>query len=104
MSLEIGLRYPHLLAGVIGVSGYAHEPEKSLLDLSFVAKQQVFLMTHGNADPIIPIHLVRDQVQLLKRAGLQIDWHEFEKEHNLAGEAEISLIKTFVVNRLLPKA
>ncbi|MST00484.1 MAG: serine esterase, partial [Pedosphaera sp.] len=33
MSYEIGLRYPHLLAGLVGISGYVHEPEKLLREL-----------------------------------------------------------------------
>ncbi len=30
LSLEIGARYPHRLAGIVGISGYAHEPEMAL--------------------------------------------------------------------------
>lgn len=96
MTLEVGLRYPHQLAGLVGISGYAHEPEKALKELSSVASKQKFLITHGSRDPLIPMGQVREQMNLLKRAGLQIDWHEFYKEHTIAGEVELKVIRDFV--------
>ena len=96
MTLEVGLHYPHRLAGLVGVSGYAHEPETALLKLSPVAKTQHFLLTHGTRDPLIPIEPVRAQIALLRSAGLQIEWHEFTKEHTIAGEKELEVIRTFI--------
>jgi phospholipase/carboxylesterase len=96
MTIEVGLRYPHLFAGLVGISGYVHEPEQSLKDISSVAKQQRFLITHGFQDPIIPFAGVRQQIMDLKAAGLNISWHEFVKAHNIAGEAEINIIRNFV--------
>ena len=55
MTIDTGLRYPHLFAGLIGVSGYVHEPEKLVTELSPLAKQQRFLVTHGYQDPDHPI-------------------------------------------------
>jgi phospholipase/carboxylesterase len=98
MSLEIGARYPHRLAGIVGISGYAHKPETLALEMSPQARDQRFLLTHGTEDPLVPIALVRPQVQLLKRAGLNIQWHEFEKPHTIAGEQELAVIRDFVRN------
>jgi len=96
MTLEAGLHYPHRFAGLIGISGYAHEPEKALRHLPPTAREQKFLLTHGTYDPLIPIGPVRLQVQLLKSAGRNIEWHEFEKEHTIAGEPELEVIRTFI--------
>jgi phospholipase/carboxylesterase len=96
MTIEVGLRYPHLFAGLIGVSGYAHEPEKLLKELSPVAKQQRFLITHGIQDTLVPFREVKEQVKLFQSAGVQIEWHEFHKAHTIAGEKEISVIRDFV--------
>jgi len=54
------------------------------------------LFTHGTQDPLIPSAKVRNQVNILKAAGLHIDWHEFEKEHTIAGEAELQVIRSFI--------
>jgi phospholipase/carboxylesterase len=102
LAIEIGARYPHRLAGIVGVSGYVHEPEKLVHELSPVARQQRFLLTHGTADPLIPIAWTRPQMELLRKAGLQIDWHEFNKAHTIAGEPELAVIRDFVCASLTP--
>ena len=96
MTIDLGLRYPRRFAGLIGISGYVHEPEKALQELSPVALDQTFLLTHGTQDPLIPLAPVRAQIALLKAAGVQIEWHEFAKEHTIAGEEELGVIRAFV--------
>ena len=96
LAIEIGLRYPRRLAGVVGISGYVCEPEKLAQELSPVALQQRLLITHGTLDPMIPFGEVRKQVICLKAAGLHIEWREFAKEHTIAGEAELEVIRDFV--------
>ena len=96
MSLDVGLRYPYRLAGIVGISGYVADPEHLIQDLSPVAFQQRLLMTHGVLDPLIPFAVVREQVNLLKAAGLHIQWHEFVKPHTIAGEPEIEVIRNFI--------
>jgi phospholipase/carboxylesterase len=99
MSIETGLRYPKRLAGIIGVSGYVHQPERLLRVMSPVAKEQRFLLTHGTRDPLIPLGPVRDQIEQLKRAGVQLEFHEFQKEHTTI-EPEIELFRRFIRERL----
>jgi phospholipase/carboxylesterase len=96
MSLDVGLRYPHRFAGIIGISGHVCEPEKLVQELSPVALQQRILITHGTLDPMIPFALVREQINLLKGAGLNIEWHEFVKPHTIAGEPELEVIRNFI--------
>jgi phospholipase/carboxylesterase len=95
MAVEVGLRYPHRLAGIVGISGWVHELEKLLKELSPVARQQRLLMTHGTSDPLLPIDQVRPQIPLLKAAGLNLEWREFQKVHTIT-EEEIALIRDFV--------
>lgn len=96
MVVDVGFRYPHRFAGLVGVSGYVHRPELLEQQLSPMAKEQRLLFTHGTHDPLIPFALVRQQVERLKLAGLPIEWHEFHKAHTIAGEEEIGLIRAFV--------
>ena len=102
MSLDAGLRYPQRLAGIVGISGYVAEPERLIQELSPVAFQQRVLMTHGTLDPLIPFAIVREQVNLLKSAGLHIQWHEFVKPHTIAGEPELEVIRNFVQSCYAP--
>src|SRR5437763_1821296 len=65
MSIETGVRYGKRLAGIIGVSGSVHEPERLLAMASPVAKEQKFLLTHGTRDALIPLKAVREQIEQL---------------------------------------
>lgn len=103
MTLDVGLRYPHRLAGLIGVSGYVFEPDQIARELSPVARSQRILLTHGTLDTMIPIERVRPQIDLLKAAGLRIAWHEFAKNHTIAGEQELSVIRDFIEERDRPR-
>lgn len=96
MSLETGLRYPHKLAGIVGISGYVSDPQKLVKELSPVAREVPILVTHGTFDPIIPIEQSRPQMEFLKKAGLNLEWREFAKPHTIAGELELSVIRQFV--------
>jgi phospholipase/carboxylesterase len=98
MSIDVGLRYPHRLAGIVGISGWICEPEQLLKELSPVAFEQRFLITHGLFDPMVPFADTREQINMLKATGLHIEWHEFPKPHTIAGELELSVIRNFVTN------
>ena len=100
MTLEIGLRYPHHLAGLIGISGYAHDPGKLVAEQSPVAAEQSFLITHGTTDPLLPLEQTQTQMDQLQAGGIRMQWEVFEKAHTIEGEAELELIRTFVGNRM----
>jgi len=102
MTLEIGLRYPHRLAGLIGISGYAHDPDKLVAEQSPVATEQSFLITHGTADPLLPLAQTKAQMEQLQAGGIRMQWEVFEKEHTIQGEAEVALIQKFVGERMPP--
>jgi phospholipase/carboxylesterase len=97
MTIDVGLRYPHRFAGLVGISGYVFEPEQTLEELSPVARQQRLLITHGLYDPIVPFAVTREQINVLKGGRLNISWHEFPKAHTIAGEPELEVIRDFIV-------
>ena len=99
MSFETGLRYKSAFAGIIGVSGYVHEPERLTGLASAAAKQQRFLITHGTRDALIPLHLVKPQLDQLRQAGMSIEFHEFDKDHTII-EPEIELFRSWIAARL----
>ena len=99
MTVDVGFRYPHLFAGLVGISGYVHRPELLEQQLSPMAARQRMLFTHGIQDSLIPFEAVREQVHRLQRAGLQIQWREFHKGHTIAGEEELSVIREFIASR-----
>jgi phospholipase/carboxylesterase len=95
LAVDVGLRYPQRLAGIVGISGWVFEPEKLLRELPPVARQQRLLMTHGTGDPLVPIAGVRTQISLLKAAGINVEWREFNKPHTMI-EEELIVVRDFV--------
>ena len=96
MAIDVALRYPHRLAGVVGISGYVFEPDKVLSEISPAAREQRFCVTHGTFDPVVPFATTRQQILQLQAAGLRVEWHEFDKPHTIAGEEELAVIRKFV--------
>lgn len=96
MTMDTGFYYPHQFAGLVGISGWVSELEKALQELSPVAKQQRFLVTHGTHDPVVAFERTRRQIEWCKGAGLKVEWHEFAKPHTIAGEEEMRVIREFV--------
>ncbi|MEI8290184.1 MAG: alpha/beta fold hydrolase [Verrucomicrobiota bacterium] len=96
MAIETGLRYPHRLAGIVGISGWVFEIENLICDITPVAKSQRLLITHGHNDPLLPFAGARTQTQQLKAAGLDVTWREYPKEHSIHGDEEIADIREFV--------
>lgn len=96
MSLETGLHYPHRLAGIVGISGWVFEIENLIRDLTPAAKSQRVLITHGHYDQLLPFAETQKQVRQLQAAGLNIEWHEFPKEHTIYGAEEVAVIRNFV--------
>jgi phospholipase/carboxylesterase len=96
MALDVGLRYPRAVAGIVGISGWIFEPDRLLEAVSAEARQRRVLMTHGTQDPMVPFHAVREEVKRLTATGLHIEWHEFHKAHTIAGEEEVDIIRGFV--------
>jgi phospholipase/carboxylesterase len=96
MSVETGLRYPHRLAGIVGISGWIFELDALIRDLTPVARSQRLLITHGRFDPLLPFAETQRQVRQLKSAGVNVAWHEFPKEHTVYGAEEVAVIREFV--------
>jgi phospholipase/carboxylesterase len=97
MTWEVGMRYPHPLAGCVGISGYIHQSETLLSGASAEGKNRHFLITHGQHDPLIPLAPVKVEVEKMQQNGIDAEWMEFAKEHTIAGEEELDVIRQFVV-------
>jgi phospholipase/carboxylesterase len=99
LAWELGLRYPQRLAGIVGIDGCVNDLPRALGSLSSVARQQHYLITHGIEDPQVPFGFTSQQVQELKKAGLEIDWRPFHKGHTIADKEELDVIRNFIVAR-----
>ncbi len=96
MTLESGLRFRLPLAGLVAISGWVHDPARLAVEAPAHARQVPVLMTHGTLDPLLGIEHVRPQAAALKTARFDLAWQEFDKEHTVAGRAEVQFIARFL--------
>ena len=96
MTIDVGLRYPHVFAGLVGISGFVFESQELLRELSPVARDQRMLVTHGTGDTMVPLQQTEPAIKLLKSAGMNIEWLVLEKDHTIAGQEEIEIIRRFI--------
>ncbi len=83
LTLEWGGRTALPLAGCIGVSGYCYDPIALGEEASDEAKARRWLVTHGFEDEVLPYETTAKQIELIKEAGLPIDFRSFSKGHTI---------------------
>lgn len=93
MSMDVGLRYPALLGGIVGVSGYVHFLEEYPAAFSPCALRQKFLVTHGTDDDMVPMDRMKPSVERLRKLGVKIDWREYAKDHSVDPARELPEIR-----------
>lgn len=100
MAMAVGLTHARRFAGIIGISGWIAEIDSYPAAFGTAADQQHILLTHGTADPVIPIAVTRPQAARLQGLGLDLEWKEFTKAHGLDPEHEIPALRTFLAGCL----
>jgi phospholipase/carboxylesterase len=99
MALQVGLRYPEKLAGLLCLSGYV--PLRDVLaDERHNANHETpIFLAHGRADSVIPLQRAEQSRDLLSELGYTIEWHEYMMQHSVCAE-EIDDISTWLQNVL----
>jgi len=70
MSLHVGLRREGRLAGIIGHSGMLAGP---YLLAAEIRSRPPVLLTHGEADPLLPVQSLPEAETVLKEAGVAVE-------------------------------
>jgi len=97
MTLDFGSRFPHLLKGYIGISGYCYDAQALLHEaVPHVIHQGKWLITHGTHDDVLPVETTRQQMQMLANEGFKMDYREYRKTHTIS-EQEIDFIREWIV-------
>ena len=99
MALHTGLSSPKAFAGVVAMSGHLPAADTLLPLLPQRLDRQV-LVVHGTQDETLPIERGRRIRDLLNKAGLHPEYHEFQMGHQITAES-LSVVREFVL-RVLP--
>lgn len=83
MSLQVGLRFPHALAGIMALSGYLPLANSLAIERSEANSKTPIFMAHGVWDAVITLDRAEASVDALEKLGYQVDWNTYPMEHSL---------------------
>ncbi|MDP5009037.1 MAG: alpha/beta hydrolase [Glaciimonas sp.] len=95
MALQIGLRHPEKLAGLMCLSGYLPLADKIATERHAANQTTPIFMAHGQQDPVVPLARAVQSRDLLQRLDYQIAWHEYAMQHSVCAE-EVRDIATWL--------
>lgn len=81
MSLHLGLRFPHRLAGVMALSCYLPLAESLPDERSETNQETPIFMAHGSHDPMVPMQLGEMSRDRLTSLDYAVQWHDYPMPH-----------------------
>jgi phospholipase/carboxylesterase len=101
MSLQVGLRFPHTLAGIMALSGYLPLAKSLPLERSEANNKTPIFMAHGLWDAVIIPERAEASADILEKLAYQVDWNSYPMEHSLHPDelVDISRFLTTVLGK-----
>ncbi len=87
MSASVALTRPELVAGVVLMSGRILPEIQPLMAPSEQLAGLPFLVVHGTADTVLPIHHGRASRQLLSSLPVELTYYEYPMGHEISQES-----------------
>jgi phospholipase/carboxylesterase len=86
MALFTGLRYPHKLAGVMGLSCYMVLAPTLDAERHAANQHTPFFMAHGTDDPVVAAALGEESCQIIRARGYPVEWRTYPMPHAVSPE------------------
>ena len=86
IALQLALRYPHRLAGLIALSCYLLQSGRIEAEAHPANRGLPVFMGHGTMDPLVPFGLGEAAAGTLRTLGYGVDWHAYPLEHSVSAE------------------
>jgi phospholipase/carboxylesterase len=86
MTLMTGLRCPHRLAGLVGMSGYLPLALKTAAERHVANAATPIFMAHGRRDPVVAMARATESREALRALGHDVEWHDYPMEHSVCPE------------------
>ncbi|QWE23248.1 carboxylesterase [Polynucleobacter sp. AP-Jannik-300A-C4] len=101
MSLQVGLRFPHTLAGIMALSGYLPLAKSLAVERSDANSKTPIFMAHGVWDAVIVPERAEASADILEKLCYQVDWNTYPMEHSLHPDelVDISRFLTMVLSK-----
>jgi phospholipase/carboxylesterase len=99
MTLLAGLRTPHRLAGLLGLSGYLPLAATTAAERSDANRDVPVFLAHGRTDPVVPFARGTATRDALVELGYPVEWHEYPMQHSVSQE-EIADVEAWLLKVL----
>ena len=99
MALHTGTRYPHKLAGIMGLSCYLPLSTQLAAERSEANLTTPIFLAHGTQDPVVSLQFGEESRRLLEEAGYRVEWHAYPMPHAVSPE-EVDAIAAWLRQRL----
>jgi phospholipase/carboxylesterase len=95
MSIDVGFRTPHQLAGLVVMSGAVYEE-----DLPPFRGDLPVLLVHGLMDDVIPVLVAHRARRVLESAGVDVDYDEYAMGHQVSQES-LARVSEFIHSKFM---
>jgi phospholipase/carboxylesterase len=86
IALQVGLRYPRKLAGVMALSTYLPLAESFASEAAEANRKTSIFMAHGTQDNVVPYQMGLRSKEILSEHGYDVEWHEYPMPHSVCLE------------------
>lgn len=99
MALYSGVRYHKPLAGILALSSFIALQDKLPYERSSENQNTPILLTHGIADPLIPVRFSEHFYNYLTNLGYKVKWNVYNMAHEIC-PTEIADISQWIIKML----
>jgi len=89
IALQLALRYPHRLAGLIALSTYLLDADRIRSEAHPANRGLPVFIAHGTMDPVVPFGMGASAAHALRDLGYAVEWRSYQQGHAVGAE-EIS--------------
>lgn len=86
MALMTGLRHPHRLAGIMGLSGYLPLANTLAAERHPANADVPLFMAHGRDDSVVTLSRATASRDFLRSLGYAVEWHDYAMDHSVCLE------------------
>ena len=99
IALQLALRYPQRLAGLIALSTYLLHADRVEAEARAENAGLPVFMAHGTMDPVVPFSMGEFAANRLRALGYMVEWRSYPQGHTVSAE-EIGHIGSWLRQRL----
>lgn len=99
IALQLALRFPEKLAGLIALSTYLLLDRRMRADAHEANLGLPVFVGHGSQDPMVPCHLGEQVAERLRGMGYAVEWHSYVMPHSVCPQ-EVADLAAWLRTRL----